>query len=67
MINLVSVLETCGFASHKFMMVTKVESHSKPLDGKNTVKFEVRIEKTSNFSKEFLREEYYNTKKESLN
>lgn len=47
LITLMSILSTCNIASHSSIFVSKVESRSRPQDGKNTVKFFVRIERTS--------------------
>jgi hypothetical protein len=66
LINLMSILQTCGFAIHQSLYVSKVESKCRPKDGKNTIKFYVKIERTAQFEKEFLREEIYHSKKLKL-
>jgi hypothetical protein len=63
LVNLMSILQTCGFAVHQSLFVSKVESKNRPQNGKNTIKFYVKIERTPQFEKEFLREEVYLSKK----
>jgi hypothetical protein len=45
LINLVGVLDTCGFAKPVSVFVTKVTSKAKPYEGKNTSKFFVKVER----------------------
>jgi hypothetical protein len=66
LVNLMSILQTCGFAAHQSLFVSKVESKNRPQNGKNTIKFYVKIERTSHFEKEFLREDAYLSKKSKL-
>ena len=66
LINLMSILQTCGFASHQSIYVSKVESKNRPNEGKNTVKFYCKIERTPQFEKEFLSEKVYDSKKKNM-
>jgi hypothetical protein len=59
LINLVGILNTCGFAKPQSVFVTKVMSKAKPAEGKNTSKFFVKVERSAGFEKEFLSEEAY--------
>ena len=66
MVTLVAYLATCGFSKVKHQNLQKVSSKSKPLDGKGTVKFDVKIQATEQFSEEFLSEDSFKKVKESL-